>query len=413
MMTSGKHFLEPIKFAIKEVPSDQFWYFGAPPASIVSQPSDLFRDHYIATVFIIAIILLGLLIYIIRIKKSYIIYVALLALIYGLFSVMGILGNGWQQAYVSALFRVEVILLLGISYYIIKSIKYRQYHFILMSLGTISVFILGAFIAYSYIKTDLSIGPATISNWKQKDGNNLGLKLSPQWQTDIDTTMKILNNDRGIVWSTYAGVPEAELNQFQPSGYDYIIHALGPQRRKGYVEKFIEIKPKYVITMRKDFFAPWQQWLENENWDFFKHVNDNYSIVGQTSHTNIWKKNDDAWVDGTNERWTPLGIDNNQVNLGNLGQSGLLEIRLKYNIKNRSVSLPYVQKIPRYLVHPIVNGQDRWAASLPPYMNEFIFPLYIDNGDNVSLRIESTHRYLGSNLDIYSIEYRKNKQLTL
>lgn len=51
--------------------------------------------------------------------------------------------------------------------------------------------------------------------------------------------------------------------KFQPSGIDYIIHVLGDQYRKKYLESFKATDPKYLTTIREDF-TYWEYWAKRE-----------------------------------------------------------------------------------------------------------------------------------------------------
>src|SRR5690349_11903733 len=60
LATSGQHFMEPIRYALRDVPADQFWYFGAPPAAIITSVVDLFRDPFIPTTYGFAVLLFAI-----------------------------------------------------------------------------------------------------------------------------------------------------------------------------------------------------------------------------------------------------------------------------------------------------------------------------------------------------------------
>ncbi len=92
----------------------------------------------------------------------------------------------------------------------------------------------------------------------------------------------------GTLFSVYATGLEVVLNQYQPTGYDYIIHALGKDVRKEYVDIFVLGDYDYIQTPSMEVGA----WINNANWYFFREVVYNYEKDFQTEYSWIWKKAD-------------------------------------------------------------------------------------------------------------------------
>ncbi|MDL2295080.1 hypothetical protein LJC60_10795, partial [Ruminococcaceae bacterium OttesenSCG-928-D13] len=88
------------------------------------------------------------------------------------------------------------------------------------------------------------------------------------------------------VFSVYATGLEVETGQFQPSGYDYIIHALGDEARAAYLEDFIEGEYPWVQTTCLGL----ENWLSVENWDFYRLVAARYEQVLKTEYSWLWRR---------------------------------------------------------------------------------------------------------------------------
>ncbi len=121
-------------------------------------------------------------------------------------------------------------------------------------------------------------------------------------------------HDNTKVWSFYTGVLNQEMGIMNPSrgGYDYIIHALGQQRRDDYLNDFKNAKPQFVMTFTQRYFA-WESWMENEHWDLYSLIDRNYEVVQQTPTYAVWKRKDQAWTEQhtQSQAWQPLKVENN------------------------------------------------------------------------------------------------------
>ncbi|MDE7201574.1 MAG: hypothetical protein K2O91_06615 [Lachnospiraceae bacterium] len=65
--------------------------------------------------------------------------------------------------------------------------------------------------------------------------------------------------DDGAIFSTYAGALETINGVFQPTGTDYIIHVLGDEQRKEYIENFVKGGYKYASTLKNEYTI-WEYW---------------------------------------------------------------------------------------------------------------------------------------------------------
>jgi len=118
-------------------------------------------------------------------------------------------------------------------------------------------------------------------------------------------------HDNTKVWSLYTGVLNEEMGVMNPSkgGYDYIIHALGEQRRADYVNDFKQTKSQYVMSFTRSFFA-WEEWMQNSHWDLYSLIDQNYEVVHETPTYILWKRKDQPWSDthAQSQPWQPLTL---------------------------------------------------------------------------------------------------------
>ena len=92
-----------------------------------------------------------------------------------------------------------------------------------------------------------------------------------------------------VVFSTYASGLEAYRCQFQPSGYDYIIHVLGDDAINQYMSCFREGNFNYVATQRESY-TNWEYWIKYANWYFYRELYRMYEPVYANKYELFWKK---------------------------------------------------------------------------------------------------------------------------
>ena len=95
------------------------------------------------------------------------------------------------------------------------------------------------------------------------------------------------------IFSLYSTGLEVALGQYQPTGYDYIIHALGEDVQAEYVATFLEGNYQYVQTPTYAMGA----WLANLNWYFYRELLSNYTKDFETEYSWIWTKSDVEEID--------------------------------------------------------------------------------------------------------------------
>lgn len=113
----------------------------------------------------------------------------------------------------------------------------------------------------------------------------------PEKSDDLVSAADFLGEKK--VWSTYASAVECMTNQYQPSGYDYIIHALGEKSRNEYLSEFQSKDFTYAATITPEGATAYYYWINSANWFFTKELYKNWHPVFGNSYEIFWAKNTD------------------------------------------------------------------------------------------------------------------------
>ena len=113
------------------------------------------------------------------------------------------------------------------------------------------------------------------------------LKGYTKYAKSVEDAEEFLDGEK--VFSTYASVLETVRDEFQPTGTDYIIHALGDKQREDYLNNFLSNDYKYALTMRYDS-TPYEGWSIHANWFWYRELFKNYKPVFSNDYSVIWEK---------------------------------------------------------------------------------------------------------------------------
>lgn len=89
------------------------------------------------------------------------------------------------------------------------------------------------------------------------------------------------------LFSTFATALDDMRGSFQPTGSDYIIHALGDGRFARYAENFRQNQYPYVQTTCVDRW-PWEGWMAHSNWNLYRELYASYAPIGNYSYWTLW-----------------------------------------------------------------------------------------------------------------------------
>ena len=249
------------------------------------------------------------------------------------------------------------------------------------------------FIAFLFSIIMLTIGIVDYKNFPSnpKITKSIGGKYSNHTDAVADGIEFIKDKK---VFSTYASAIEDITEQFQPSGYDYIIHALGDNARKKYLESFKLGNFDYVITQRPETTEGWENWVENANFFFYKELYKDYKPIYYNDYSVYWQKTGKESVKtfGKNTQIIKENISPTEVKIiikTDKRVNGIADLAIDYNtvyantlnnkfLMNSVVAVDYSQSVKNTYDEPISNSMKQFT--LP---NEGIFsvPVPIFEGE--------------------------------
>jgi hypothetical protein len=343
--------------------------------------------------------------------------------IYALFNLIPLLGI-MSSVYLEPFLRIELIILFYLLYkYIfnkrINSLKYEIIFSFLLFFISISPFyyFLGF---YKQIKININ---------KEKKIYYKGVIISDEWKESFEMFRKNIKN-KSKIWSTYSSLAEDMFGNFNPSKFDYIIHALGKKNRYSYIKDLMFYKPEYIITINPRIF-PFEHWLLKENYDFYDYLFRNYKLLNKSYYHLLWKrdqhivffktlyskeqKNNSSELKFNNESII-LDINNISKKLKtDLEEKKVLVIfKIQYSLENIYSKIPLIGNIFRaiYFVNTNINNN---PIGLPPYNSYFVFPvitqvknnnLYINLGIRIYPKLPLIRKMPGIDIKVTNVSYQ-------
>ena len=415
-VTSLGHPVESMKFVLSEVPNEQFWYYGGEPQGFLDLSNLLgnLKNKYMLLVYALLSFSFILLLFFNKkkiISKNQVIASTFL-LIYGVFSLAGILSyyNPLQQIMAFTRTNALIITMLLCSGLFIYFYKQNNPYKSIMVIAICSV-LLGFSINELHKVKSFEVEKLTISTISNVTGNHDTL-LGQKWVDRLSAFKQDISQAKSSpvpLWSTYASLYELSINQTHPStqGHDYIIHALGPDRRAKYAQDFKDQKPELVTTLRQSYFI-FEEWLWARHWDFYLPLTENYKIIKSNDSHFLWEKAEP--IQNSSEK-TTLSIVDNKIELPsyNASKSELIEVTVTYTTDSQWSKVPFVKKLPRYMVRPH-NTLSTIGISLPPYETKWVFPIVLDkNKVDAELVFSADGLLPGTKLNITNAQYRPIK----
>jgi hypothetical protein len=255
-----------------------------------------------------------------------------------------------------------------------------------VSFATVGFVVAGAVAAHAVV-----LGTQLVRH-ARSNSNAYSPYLDTRWDTFLAEGTHLIDSKRKrnevSLWSTYASVLEMHYGLFNPTGEDYIIHATGKDRWVQYVATFEKTNPEFVQTLTTDF--DFEEWLQNERWEFYEALLNNYDLLQRVEHALIWQRKDRPWRSPAEDFQTvPFGAGGQSATLPVAAESDRIGIvRFHYRVLNRWSKLPLIGNTPRYLV--LIEGSPReLVVSVPPYSSEFRFPVQLPAGKPVTLRFRT------------------------
>lgn len=126
--------------------------------------------------------------------------------------------------------------------------------------------------------------------------SNRKLQSDPHYMSELGGVSPYFEEQREMqkvteghtLFSTYATALDDIRGEFQPTGVDYIIHALGDGPYARYLKNFQEGKYDFVQTTNYSQW-PWEPWLNGPNWTFYRELYSNYGLYSDYAYWTLWE----------------------------------------------------------------------------------------------------------------------------
>ena len=162
----------------------------------------------------------------------------------------------------------------------------------------------------------------------------LGWLNSPD-PNQIKRTIDFLGNDK--VFSTYASAVESLTEQFQPSGFDYIINVMGDKQRIKYMKSFNTDNFRYAVTIHPSI--AWGDWIISANWFFHRELYMNYLPVFENGYQVYWERKNGQTNEGKKElaiKFEIIEISDSEIRIKvktDTKENGILDTRIEHSLK--------------------------------------------------------------------------------
>ena len=409
---SHGHPFKLLKYSLITVPGDQFWYFGTEAQGYLrldilfaqlAHPS--IYPLYIAVVISAATIWLAK--YLNLLTRTEWIAASFLVT-YGAVTLGSLLGYYSPAAQLPGMLRVLMLVnSIIITLVVIRFLRSPSRHFpkatILISLACvvlITVIALGK-------ANEFAIKPLARGALHALNGSDSEL-LGPAWKERLSEfephiDAAINTGHKYPLWSTYASLYENNNGLIHPStdGCDYIIHCLGTDMREQYTKDFVDKRPELVATLRQSYFG-FEEWLWGMHPSFYEHLVENYHIIAENDAHILWKRMPQNVHDKSSHT---LRVSDSSVSLPSteIATSRLIKVTVKYRTDPTYRSLPFVSKLPRYIVRP-EGTTSHLSFSLPPERETWSFLVVLDPQNQQQAYLRYYANGLVPNVDLRLLE---------
>ena len=240
--------------------------------------------------------------------------------------------------------------------------------------------------------------------------------------------------DEPKLWSTYTGLIDLKVGQTNPAKVDYIIHALGKDNRKNYLDAFKETKPVFVHTIRPKYTA-YERWIQVTSWGFYSALIENYEIVARTNYSFIWRRksqnmepewyiNPNAICQSEQYSWSDtVDIWDGDIlvdeSLEEVDISSIIDAKGKdfqvvilevtYKLDNKFSHIPLLGESARHSLKPD-DTLTPMPIPLSPYENVVTFPLLLKKNSNPRLILDSSSLLKGASIAVSHIRFRREDE---
>lgn len=410
------HIFEALSYALVSIPNDQGWYFGVPPNYFISWEAIQAITFASEAIVLYVAIIAGLALSFIA-KKSNLLTplqqrAVLFLIAYGVI-VFIVSATGYYAPATHLIPLQRGMLLVSIAAIVLFAFHFIQQKRMWFYVGLVLLAGLGSIItldirdrSVAVSKNDVKALLHTAKQARQKDDYFV---LSQRWLDATNSFMPLIPKD-ATLWSTYTSVYDSLHGTLNPSkgGEDYIIHALGDERRNAYNQQFIHDRPDYVITMRPSFFS-YEEWLWSGHWAFYKQLFTNYELIAHNRSHVLWKLKTDASAVPDSAPQSASKTANNSFTLpGNPTDRPIVyEVSVNYTASS-NLGLSRLDKLGRYFIDIKNTDIMHCPVSLPSDKTNWTFPVAVaPYQQNVSLTASTPGPLITSSLAIHDITYKR------
>lgn len=412
-----KGMLGALYYNLVEMPPDLFWFFGGPPEPYLGSWRQLFTDRHVMLCFFPSALALLVLVWTmikswkrpLRIGRDWHTLVMAMSF-YGVMTGVPLLGM-LSRHYVFPLARIMILIGLVLMANVSAPRLSSARLFMFMRRWSPAAAVAFASLclgASSILAVNTVVQATQVVSHLRSNANSFSPYLDTHWDSFMTKATRLIDAKRKrndvSLWSTYASLLESHYGIFHPAE-DYIIHAAGKMRWRHYVETLEKTNPEFVQTMSSEF--DFEEWLQNEHWEFYEDVANNYDPLEKVEHAVIWQRRDGPWRAPTETfSAVPLAPNLQTVTLPEVKDSNAIGVvRIHYRVLNRWSFLPIVGSTPRYLA--LIEGSPRsYAISFPPYRSEFQFPVQLSASRPVTLRFRTDSLLPGATFAVESIDLK-------
>jgi hypothetical protein len=411
-----------IRYAFIDIPTDQGWYFGAPPNTHLTWgnllpglfSTDLLR-YYETFLFTAIFLLIASRFNIISaLRKRVFLFMVSGGLVAFVVSAVG--GYYWPSWELLPLLRASG--LMGMALVVDTVLAKKNWarltpklvrsRYLAKTLVVCTLILIGVAMSFSiktYAQSLQLIKPRqTLATARIARHADDYFASSAAWKKRINILMPHIPK-RASLWSTYTSVYDSIHGSLNPStgGDDYIIQALGKQGRESYEAQFIKDRPEYVITLNPKYFK-YEEWLWTSDWGFYNQLFTHYQLIVQNTSHLLWRLNDKpAPAEGL---WRQAARAGGKYYLpaNNTGDIELYEVTVSYKA-SAAIPLPILDKMPRYDIDTNASSM-KYDISLPPYETQWAFPVSSMPHESQIALYKEVDGLVPGKLDIKNVSYR-------
>ena len=168
------------------------------------------------------------------------------------------------------------------------------------------------------------------------------------------------------IWATYSSLFNSERRELVPApgGEDYIIHALGAERRDAYENAFATERPEAVITSNPNYTI-YEEWLWGRYPRFYATLLQDYTLTVVTGSHLLWLRNDVSTPQDAPSQEITIGDDGSFTLPGNdSDRVRYFELTVDYSASGGS--LPVLNRLPRFYLGVSGSALSLSGEVLPP-----------------------------------------------